>query len=172
VAVEQRHLQLHVMQGAADRRVGFVHRGAEVTFSSAGHVFHSVQARGAAFFALPFPTDSQPVSRALDKAGEVQLSSGAGHFWMRAHLFVADHPYFAVTDSAGQFRLEHVPPGDYDVVCWHANWREAEHELDGDTGLVCRLTFEPPAEVIKHVRLAQRGIGDVAFHLTLPMFGR
>lgn len=35
------------------------------------------------------------------------------HGWMRAWIYVFDHPYFAVTDAKGQFSLDHVPPGKY-----------------------------------------------------------
>jgi hypothetical protein len=172
VVVEQRGLQLHVRQGSADGRVGFVRRGTAVTFTSTGQTFHSVQARGAAFFSLPFPQSSRPVERVLDRVGEVELSSGAGHFWMRAHLFVADHPYFTLTDAQGLFTLERVPPGHYEVVCWHPSWKEAEHELDGDTGLVCRLTFQPAATVRSAVDLAECGQEDVCFRMSAALFGR
>jgi hypothetical protein len=172
VTVEQRDLEIRVIQGKADRAVGFVRRGTAVTFAGAGREFQAVQARGVAFFGLPFPTGSHPVARVLDRAGEVELSSGAGHFWMRAHLFVDDHPYFAVTDALGHFALERVPPGAYEVVCWHPDWREAEHELDADTGLVCRLAFRPPLTLRHPVRLAERGAQEVTFRLSLSAFGK
>ena len=89
----------------------------------------------------------------MDRKGVVELSSGAGQFWMRAYLFVDDHPYYARTDAAGGFGLAQVPPGDYDLVCWLPDWREASHELDADTCLVSRLTFRPPLRVVKRVHV-------------------
>lgn len=35
------------------------------------------------------------------------------HPWMRAWIFVFDHPWFAVTDKTGQFRIADVPPGEF-----------------------------------------------------------
>jgi hypothetical protein len=172
VRVEQRDLQLRVFQGGQERTIGFVRRGTAVTFSAAGEHFQSLQARGAAFFGLTFPPGGQPVQRVLDRPGEVELSSMAGHFWMRGHLFVADHPYFSLTDAQGRFYLDRVPPGDYEVVCWHPSWKEAEHELDGDTALVCRLTFQPPTQVVRTIRLAPRASEEVVFRLGLSQFGR
>ena len=35
------------------------------------------------------------------------------HPWMRGWIYVLDHPWFAVTDERGRFRIDGVPPGDY-----------------------------------------------------------
>ena len=48
----------------------------------------------------------------------VELTSGAGHYWMRAYLMVAEHPYYALTNADGRFVLPQVPPGRYEIVCW------------------------------------------------------
>lgn len=41
------------------------------------------------------------------------------HPWMRAHLGVFDHPYFALSGADGRFTLKDIPPGDYTVEAWH-----------------------------------------------------
>jgi hypothetical protein len=48
------------------------------------------------------------------------------HPWMRAIVFVFDHPYFAVTSTAGTFDLKNLPPGTYTIEAWH----EAYHPQD------------------------------------------
>lgn len=40
------------------------------------------------------------------------------HPWMRAWVFVFDHPYFAVTTKAGKFELKNLPPGTYTIEAW------------------------------------------------------
>jgi hypothetical protein len=172
VRVELRDWQFHVLQGGTDARTGFVHRGEAVELMSVEPVFHSVQARGAAFFALAFPDHDQPCVRRLTRPGVVELSSPAGYFWMRAHLFVADHPYYTRTDADGRFTLTQVPPGNYQAVCWLPDWRAAGHELDGDTGLLTRLTFRPPVEVAQPIRVAAGRPGEVSFVLSQKAFGR
>jgi hypothetical protein len=172
LTVQQRDFQIHVLQGGSDRRTGFVRRGTAVTFTSVQPVLDSLQARGAAFFSLPFPIDAQPCTRILDRRGTVELSSGVGHFWMRAYLFVDDHPYYTHTDSSGRFALEQVPPGTYEVVCWHPDWHEAGRELDADTGLVTRLTFRPPVTSKQAITLKAGGKGAVGLRLGPGLFGR
>jgi hypothetical protein len=41
------------------------------------------------------------------------------HSAMAAWVYVFDHPYFAVTDGAGRFRLPPVPPGRYTLQVRH-----------------------------------------------------
>jgi plastocyanin len=41
------------------------------------------------------------------------------HGWMNAYVGVLDHPYFAVTDMAGTFALNTLPPGTYTIEAWH-----------------------------------------------------
>jgi hypothetical protein len=45
------------------------------------------------------------------------------HTWMGAWIHVFAHPYFAVTDAEGHFRLDSVPAGQYIVRVWHEGWR-------------------------------------------------
>ena len=41
------------------------------------------------------------------------------HGWMHAWWISEDHPYYAVTDEKGAFKIADVPPGDYDLELWH-----------------------------------------------------
>lgn len=41
------------------------------------------------------------------------------HAWMRAYIGVLEHPFHAVTDADGAFRLSGLPPGIYTLEAWH-----------------------------------------------------
>jgi hypothetical protein len=151
VRVAVRDCRYHVLQGDADSATGFVRRGDRVTIVREDDHFQAVQARGAAFFTLTLPDRDRPHDRVLPQTGVVELSSNSGQFWMRAHLFVADHPYLTRTDARGRFSLEQVPPGAYELGCWLPDWHEAAHELDAETMLVTRLTFRPSVVKLRDV---------------------
>lgn len=173
VTVEMRDFALHVHQGDGVSSTGFVRRGSPVTFQSTQDVLDTLHVRGVAFFALAFPaSSSRPITRTLSSCGIVELSSGAGHFWMQANLFVEEHPYLACTRADGSFSLALVPPGEYEVECWCPDWHEAEHELDADTGLVMKLRFRAPVTLSRKVRVAPHAKADVRFTLDADQFGR
>lgn len=41
------------------------------------------------------------------------------HPWMFAYVSIVEHPFFAVTDSAGRFAIPEPPPGSYNVQLLH-----------------------------------------------------
>ena len=170
VRVEQRAGQIHLVQGDADSPVAFVHSGDSVEMVSGDPFFHSLHASGAAFFTLTFPASSLPLERPLREKGIVELTSAAGYFWMRAYLFVDDHPDYARTDSVGRFILPQVPPGNYDVVCWMPNWVKARHERDPESGFVARLFFKPPVCRVQSLVLGMKETKEIAFVLSAELF--
>jgi hypothetical protein len=166
VTVEQRGRQFHVLQGKSATRIGFVRRGDAVTMVSRDPVFHALHAGGAAFFTLAFPDAGRSSVRRLNDKGLVELTSAAGYYWMRAYLFVDDHPYYARTDARGRFTLRGVPPGRYRLVCWLPDWRERRHERDPESGLVTRLYFRPPRTKTKPVTVPPKGTVEGHFHFS------
>ncbi len=62
------------------------------------------------------------------------------HPWMGAWLHVIEHPWFAITDDRGSFRIEDVPPGTYTVEFLHEEYgrlsaREIAVEPGRSTGI-------------------------------------
>jgi hypothetical protein len=132
-------------------RVGFVPVGSEVAFVSRIPTPQLVRGRGDDFFSFTLPDPDAPRTRRFDRPGRIELSSGAGQFWMRADLFVCEHPYYAVTNARGEFSFDGVPPGRYKLVAWHRNWATLRQERDPDSGLVARLHYAEPVEVVRTI---------------------
>jgi hypothetical protein len=172
VRIEQRDRLLHVLQGGADACVGFVRRGDEVEMVSRDEQFHSLHADGAAFFTLTFPDKDWPRKRRLPSPGVVELSSAAGYYWMRAYLFVGEHSYYTRTDAQGRFQLDGVPPGRYEIVCWHPSWVERSHDRDPETSLVNRLFFRPPVEQRRQIEVGPRASARADFTLAAADFAK
>jgi hypothetical protein len=172
VRVEMRDCQLHVVQGGTDSSVGFVRRGDRVHVVSVDKYFHLLHAEGAAFWNFAFPDPDSPLSLKLEKKGLVEVSSGAGYFWMRAYLFVDDHPYYARIDQHGRFLLSGVPPGRYEIVCWMPNWQKARHERDPETGMISRVYFEDPMETVQAVVVGKKEQAQVHFVISAASAGR
>jgi hypothetical protein len=96
----------------------------------------------------------------------VELSSGSGLYWASADLFVADHPYFALTDAKGYFAIEGVPSGKLEVVAWLPGWKPAKTERDADSTQVARQKYSAPVERTTVVEITASRLTEV--NLTLP----
>src|SRR6185369_13034566 len=94
-----------------------------------------------AYFALPLIEANKMHERTLNQKGLVDLTCGAGYYWLHAHLFVADHPYYTCTDGEGRFTLDQVPAGAYEVVCWLPSCHLLRKEIDPETAITARLAW-------------------------------
>jgi len=64
------------------------------------------------------------------------------HPWMFAYIGVVMHPFFAVTDSQGVYRLPlRVPPGYYTIAAVHPKAGEVSQDVEVSEGGKLRLDF-------------------------------
>lgn len=63
------------------------------------------------------------------------------HGWMTAYVVVAEHPYYAVTDEAGIFRLRDVPPGKYTLETWHEKLGKVQQQVTVEAGKTVSVTL-------------------------------
>lgn len=61
----------------------------------------------------------KPYHRYRDDTGFIEAVCNA-HPNERAFLLVVDHPYIAVADKRGSFKIGGVPEGDHEIRYWHA----------------------------------------------------
>jgi plastocyanin len=64
----------------------------------------------------------------LDKSDQIEIKCDI-HPWMNAWLIVTDAPFFAVTDSKGEFQIEGLPAGTHEVEFWHEKLGKNKGEI-------------------------------------------
>jgi plastocyanin len=101
--------------------------GSRLTFVNSDLCLHNVHllSKGVTIANIGMPLQGQksklPVS-VLAKPGNVRFKCDV-HAWMDGYVHVFDHPWYAVTDRTGAFRIEGIPPGTHDL--------QVEHEILG-----------------------------------------
>jgi hypothetical protein len=136
---------------------------------SSDPVLHTVHMDGAATFNLPFPFENRITTRNMPNAGLVNLKCNGGHVWMNAELLVVPHPYYAVTDEEGKFKLTGVPPGEYELMAWHEGWDVMRKEGTFDVlteRRVDRPVFSDPRTWEKKVTVSPSGSAVVNFTIS------
>ena len=80
------------------------------------HVYLSDQST---MFNIAFPRKDFQIKRPLPKPDILSFKCDVGHVWMSAYVHVFAHPFFAVSDTIGNFKIEGLPPGQYILKAWH-----------------------------------------------------
>jgi hypothetical protein len=99
--------------------------GTRLALLNSDAVFHNVNAnrldgpRTVPAFNLAMPFKGGKLPATLKNPGVLKLRCDAGHTWMSAYVAVFDHPYFAVTDAQGRFRIADLPAGEHTLELWH-----------------------------------------------------
>jgi hypothetical protein len=133
---------------------------------SSDPILHTVHMSGASDYNLPFPFANQTVTRTMNREGIVDLRCNAGHVWMNAEMLVVRHPYYTVTDEDGNFRLNNVPPGEYEIEAWHEGWKVTGQGAVYDVMTQMRIQrplFSDPVEWTKKVTVPSNSTVDVKF---------
>jgi len=68
------------------------------------------------------------------------------HQWMFAYAGVMDHPYFAVSDADGNFKIANVPAGSYTLTAYHLKAHGTAQEITvAGSPVTANFTLEVPA---------------------------
>ena len=82
------------------------------------HNIHSMPKVNKEFnFAMPKVVKQKKATFAKSEPAPFYIKCDV-HPWMKTWVLVSDHPYYAVTDANGNFSIDNIPAGTYDVVCW------------------------------------------------------
>lgn len=64
------------------------------------------------------------------------------HSWMSGWIVAIEHPFYAVTDEKGSFRLEVVPAGKQVLKVWHETLGELSAEVEVKPNETTKVTLE------------------------------
>jgi plastocyanin len=93
--------------------------GTTVDFPNSDLTYHNVFSLSRAkSFDLGRYAAGRSKSVRFDRPGIVRVFCEI-HSHMSAFILVFAHRYFAVTDAAGDYRIDNVPPGNYNVFVWN-----------------------------------------------------
>jgi plastocyanin len=67
---------------------------------------------------------SEPLTHRFTHAEIAVPFKNNQHPWMKAYVGVFANPFFAVSDRNGAFTIEGLPPGNYTIAAWHADFGE------------------------------------------------
>ena len=113
--------RIHAKSGAYQPQVSAVRAGVTLEIFNKDQVSHNtrtVAAKTDGPGSTLAPNTDHPLSIQTRVPDLIELSCDI-HPWMNGYVVVLDHPFFAVTDSLGRFRIFDIPPGKYDLDAWH-----------------------------------------------------
>ena len=95
-------------------------RGSELLLKNSDPILHTVHARlgRETLFNVGLPKWRQ-VTKRLDHAGVIKIDCDVLHTWMSAVIIVTDSPYSYVSNEKGEFQMEGIPAGSYEIEIWH-----------------------------------------------------
>ncbi|MDC0050892.1 hypothetical protein OAJ79_04615 [Verrucomicrobia bacterium] len=80
------------------------------------------------------------LKRFSNKEGPIELRCDF-HRWMRAYIFVMEHPFFAITDAKGRFQIKNLPPGEYTLATWHESFGKNKQIINVGVDGLNNVTF-------------------------------
>ena len=93
--------------------------GTTVDFPNSDRIYHNVFSLSKTQpFDLGRYATGKSKSIRFDRPGIVRVFCDI-HSHMNAFILVFSHPFFAVTDGTGRYRIDNVPPGTYTIVAWN-----------------------------------------------------
>lgn len=117
--------------------------GSSVDIVNPDGILHNVHSYSKANspFNMAQPKFKKTITVKIDKPEVINLKCDV-HGWMSGWLFVAENPYFSVTDNSGSFKLTDVPAGTYNVEVWHETLGKASQKVTVKAKADSKVTFE------------------------------
>lgn len=71
------------------------------------------------------------------------------HEFMQKWAYVVDNPYYAITDEAGRFSIDRIPPGTYRVTAWHPHADPITQTVTVTAGAARRVDYAFDASTVE-----------------------
>jgi plastocyanin len=115
--------------------------GTTVDFPNSDKFYHNVFSLSKArqFDLGRYATGSSKSIR-FDRPGIVRVFCDI-HSHMNAFILVFSHPFFALTDADGRYRIDHIPAGTYGVVAWNEGTLSESQPATVPDGGLAELDF-------------------------------
>lgn len=127
-------------------RLAVARVGQKVTFVNSDPVFHNVRSVTTQNerFNVAMPKKDQRITKIFKKPELFLQAKCSVHPWMGAYVAVLDHPYYAISDSRGEYKLPALPPGKYTLEVWHEvlGTQTKEIEVMSNAAPQVSFTFE------------------------------
>ena len=81
-------------------------------------ILHTTHLYGPLEVNIALPFRGPRISRTVERPGMIIVKCDV-HSWMQAFIRVDAHPFHAVSDTRGSFRIPGIPPGSYTLEIWH-----------------------------------------------------
>ena len=116
--------------------------GGRVAFPNLDDTYHNVfsYSKAKRFDLGRYRKDEKAAIVTFDKPGAVTVHCEI-HDRMRGTVLVLESPFFQKTDSAGHYRLEHLPVGHFILKAWVNNADVRERAVDLKSGATLRVDF-------------------------------
>ena len=119
-----------------------VHTGGTVEFPNLDDTYHNVfsYSKTKRFDLGRYRKEEKPGTVVFDKPGVVTVHCEI-HDRMRGTVLVLESPYFQKTDTAGHYRIDHLPIGHFTVKAWVNEADVRERVVDLKNGARLQLDF-------------------------------
>jgi plastocyanin len=116
--------------------------GTTVDFPNSDRIYHNVFSLSKTkSFDLGRYAAGRSKSIKFDRPGIVRVFCDI-HSHMNAFILVFNHPFFAVTDADGRYRIDNIPPGFYNVVAWNEGLASEPRVASVPDGGATELDFQ------------------------------
>lgn len=120
-------------------------KGTTIDFPNEDKIFHNVfSVSRTSRFDLGLYKSGSSKSVEMKRAGTVDVYCNI-HPDMVAKVRVVDNAYYTITDAAGQFAIEGVPPGKYPITAWLPSGDEAHGTVEVKSGEAAKIALEVKA---------------------------